>query len=75
LELAEQVIRLTGSQSRVVHRPLPEDDPRQRRPDIEQARAVLGWSPVVELDEGLRRTIPYFEALLASLPAGALRGG
>ncbi len=68
LELAEQVIRLTGSQSRIVFRPLPDDDPRQRRPDIRQAEETLGWTPGVGLEDGLRRTIPYFEGLLASLP-------
>ena len=72
LELAELVIALTGSSSRIVHRALPTDDPRQRRPDIEQAVTQLGWMPRVELEEGLRRTIPYFEALLSSLPKGAL---
>ena len=72
LELAEQVIALTGSKSRIVHRPLPEDDPKQRRPDIERARDLLGWVPKVSLAEGLKRTIPYFEGLLASLPPGAL---
>ena len=72
LELAQQVIALTGSRSQIVHRPLPEDDPKQRRPDIEQAKSVLGWTPVVALSEGLQRTIPYFERLLESLPAGAL---
>ena len=73
LELAELVIRLTGSQSRIVHRPLPEDDPRQRRPDITLARERLDWRPSVSLEEGLQRTIPYFEQLIATLPAGALQ--
>ena len=72
LELAEQVIDLTGSKSRIVHRPLPEDDPKQRRPDIEQAQALLGWVPQVSLRDGLRRTIPYFEQLIAGLPQGVL---
>ena len=74
LELAEQVIALTGSPSKIVHRALPEDDPKQRRPDIEKAQSVLGWTPQVSLADGLRRTIPYFEGLLASLPSEALRG-
>jgi UDP-glucuronate decarboxylase len=64
LELAQKVIDLTGSRSRIVHRALPQDDPKQRRPDISKAHEVLGWAPVVNLDEGLRRTIPHFEALL-----------
>ncbi len=75
LELAQRVIDLTGSGSRIVHKPLPEDDPRQRRPDISLAQAQLGWEPKVALDEGLRRTIPYFEELLATLPRGMLGGG
>jgi UDP-glucuronate decarboxylase len=75
LELAQQVIELTGSQSRIVHRPLPEDDPRQRRPDISMAQAQLGWTPQVSLEEGLRRTIPYFERLLATLPPGLVVHG
>ena len=72
LELAEQVITLTGSKSRIVNRPLPEDDPKQRRPDITQAKAVLGWTPLVPLADGLTRTIAYFEGLLSSLPPGIL---
>ncbi len=72
LELAQHVIRLTGSQSRIVHRALPEDDPKQRRPDISQAQSKLGWTPSISLEEGLTRTIPYFRALIATLPPGAL---
>ncbi len=64
-ELAERVLRLTGSKSRIVFRPLPQDDPMQRCPDITQARAVLGWEPTVALDQGLERTIAYFDHLLA----------
>jgi UDP-glucuronate decarboxylase len=63
-ELARRVIELTGSRSRVVFKPLPEDDPRQRCPDIGYASNELGWNPQVELDEGLTRTIAYFERVL-----------
>ena len=60
-ELAERVIKLTGSSSRLVYRDLPEDDPRQRRPDITLAQKELDWAPTVMLEEGLKRTIAYFE--------------
>ncbi|HYC67095.1 bifunctional glycosyltransferase/UDP-glucuronate decarboxylase [Brevundimonas sp.] len=60
-ELVEVVLDLTGSASRVVHRPLPVDDPRRRRPDIARAAEVLGWSPATPLEEGLRRTIDWFD--------------
>ena len=60
LELAEQVIALTGSRSAIEHRPLPQDDPRQRRPDITKAKTLLGWEPTVPLREGLARTIDDF---------------
>jgi len=63
-ELAEQVIDLTGSSSVIVHKPLPADDPRQRRPDITLARERLGWEPRVVLRQGLEKTIAYFEGLL-----------
>ena len=53
--------RLTGSRSKIVFEPLPTDDPTQRRPDIELARQKLGWQPVIELEEGLQRTIEYFK--------------
>jgi dTDP-glucose 4,6-dehydratase len=61
-QLAERVIALTGSASSIASRPLPEDDPKVRRPDITVAREVLGWEPRVVLDEGLGMTIPYFQA-------------
>jgi UDP-glucuronate decarboxylase len=64
-ELAEKVIALTGSGSRIERRPLPADDPRQRQPDISRARAILGWQPTIALEEGLKRTIAYFDALLS----------
>jgi UDP-glucuronate decarboxylase len=63
-ELAEKVIALTGSSSKMVHRPLPEDDPAQRRPDLTLAREKLGWEPKVSLDDGLSRTIAYFRETL-----------
>lgn len=63
-ELARRIIALTGSTSAIVHKPLPTDDPHQRRPDITLARERLGWAPQVGLDAGLQRTIRYFEALL-----------
>jgi UDP-glucuronate decarboxylase len=64
-ELAERVIGLTGSKSRVVHKPLPEDDPTQRCPDITLANSVLGWEPAVDLDTGLGRTVGFFRGMLA----------
>jgi UDP-glucuronate decarboxylase len=63
-ELARKVVALCGSRSPIVHRPLPVDDPRQRRPDISLAKQVLDWHPAVDLDAGLERTIAYFDALL-----------
>jgi UDP-glucuronate decarboxylase len=66
-ELAEKTIALTGSRSELVQLPLPEDDPKQRQPDISKARALLGWQPTVALDEGLERTIDYFRQLLPQL--------
>ena len=63
-ELAQRVIKLTGSKSRLVYKPLPQDDPKQRCPDIRLAKRVLRWNPRVNLDEGLTRTIPYFSNLL-----------
>jgi UDP-glucuronate decarboxylase len=63
-ELAEIVVDITGSRSRIVSRPLPADDPRQRQPDIAKARHVLGWTPHTPLRAGLVRTVAYFEALL-----------
>ncbi|MCL2122573.1 MAG: GDP-mannose 4,6-dehydratase, partial [Desulfovibrionaceae bacterium] len=63
-ELAELVIALTGSSSKIVNKPLPGDDPRQRRPDIGQARAKLAWEPQIALREGLAKTISYFAGLL-----------
>lgn len=64
LELAEKVITFTGSSSRIVHKPLPSDDPTQRRPVIDLAKEKLGWHPTVNLDEGLKKTIAYFREVL-----------
>jgi UDP-glucuronate decarboxylase len=71
-DLAQKILQLTGSRSRLVFKPLPGDDPKQRRPDIGLARMTLGWEPLFSLEEGLLRTIEYFEARLRSgdrLPA------
>ncbi|WAJ27959.1 UDP-glucuronic acid decarboxylase family protein [Antarcticirhabdus aurantiaca] len=70
-DLAEMVIELTGSRSRLEFRPLPQDDPVQRRPDIGLAREALGWEPTVQLRAGLARTIAYFEAKLGDAGSGA----
>jgi UDP-glucuronate decarboxylase len=63
-QLAEAVIRITGSKSRIVYHPLPPDDPTQRQPDITMARREVGWEPTVKLEEGLVRTIDYFRAFV-----------
>ena len=65
LELAEKVIKLAGSRSEIIFKPLPSDDPKQRRPDISLAREKLGWEPRIGLEEGLKKTIKYFERLLS----------
>jgi UDP-glucuronate decarboxylase len=67
-ELAETVLRLTGSRSKLAFKPLPSDDPMRRRPDITLAKAQLGWQPTVALEDGLKETIAYFRALLAQTP-------
>jgi UDP-glucuronate decarboxylase len=64
--LAEKVIALTGSTSTIEYRPLPQDDPQQRQPDIAKAKALLAWEPTIQLEAGLKKTIGYFDALLAS---------
>ena len=64
LELAEKVIAMTGSKSKIVFRPLPSDDPKMRRPDISLAKEKLDWEPKVKLDEGLAKTIEYFKGTL-----------
>ena len=65
VEFAERIQRLTGSKSRMVFRELPSDDPKRRRPDISKAKRVLGWEPKVELEDGLRQTVEYFQSVLA----------
>ena len=66
LEFARTIQRLTGSASAIVHQPLPEDDPKQRQPDISKARNILGWEPKVMLEEGLRLTIASFQQWTAA---------
>ena len=63
IEFAQRIRQMTGAKSELVYRPLPEDDPKRRRPDITNAKAVLGWEPRVDLGEGLRRTVEYFREL------------
>lgn len=70
-QLAEVVVEVTGTRSKIEYRPLPEDDPKVRRPDISRARAMLGWEPKIPLREGVIRTVEYFQALLES---GRVRG-
>lgn len=65
LEFAEKIVTITGSSSRIVFQPLPQDDPKQRRPDISLAEEKLGWCPQVALDTGLKRTADYFAARCA----------
>ncbi|MFZ0139668.1 MAG: NAD-dependent epimerase/dehydratase family protein, partial [Aeromicrobium sp.] len=66
LELAEKVIALVGGDSKVVHQPLPTDDPVRRKPNIDKAQSLLGWSPTVSLDEGLEPTVEYFRGVVAA---------
>jgi UDP-glucuronate decarboxylase len=68
-ELADKVLALTGSRSKIVHEPLPIDDPKQRQPDIGLAKAKLDWTPGVQLEQGLNQTISYFDKLLTDAPA------
>ncbi len=65
LELAEKVLELTGSKSKINNKPLPQDDPKQRQPNISKAKADLNWEPTIQLEEGLKKTIPYFDKLLS----------
>jgi len=66
LELAEKVLEITGSSSALEHRPLPDDDPKQRQPDISRAKEILDWAPTIQLEDGLKPTIEYFDSLLKS---------
>jgi dTDP-glucose 4,6-dehydratase len=63
LEFAQEIIKLTGSQQKIVYKPLPEDDPKQRQPDISKAKQLLNWVPLIDRAEGLRRTYAYFKTL------------
>jgi dTDP-glucose 4,6-dehydratase len=65
LECAELVLKVTGSKSRIGFRPLPQDDPKQRRPDITKAKALLGWEPRIDLQTGLNLSLPYFKDCIA----------
>lgn len=66
LEFAEKIIRLTNSNSKIIFKPLPSDDPTRRRPDISLAKEKLDWEPKIDIDDGLTRTINYFDTLLKS---------
>lgn len=74
-ELAELTIAMTGSRSKLVFLPLPSDDPRQRQPNIARAKEHLAWQPAISLEDGLRRTIDYFDKLLSGAPIGDKIGG
>jgi len=65
-QIAKEIVRLTGARSQLVYRPLPEDDPKVRQPDITRARTLLGWEPKVPLEEGLRKTLDYFRQKIRS---------
>ena len=65
-DLAERILALTGSHSKMIFLPLPSDDPRQRQPDIALAKTTLAWEPLIPLDEGLRETVAYFRSVLAA---------
>ena len=64
LEFAEEIIRVTGSKSKIVFKPLPQDDPKQRRPDISRAESWLKWSPKISIEQGLPQTLDYFRSVV-----------
>jgi dTDP-glucose 4,6-dehydratase len=66
LECAAAVLRVTGSESKIVHRPLPQDDPLQRRPDISKAKRLFGWEPKIDLETGLKLSLDYFRTAIAA---------
>jgi UDP-glucuronate decarboxylase len=74
IDLAKKIVELTGSSSKIVHRALPHDDPKQRKPDIAKAKELLGWSPQVQLEDGLKQTIAYFDRLLSDRRAREVAG-
>jgi UDP-glucuronate decarboxylase len=63
-QLAEAIIKITNSQSKLINEPLPQDDPKQRRPDISLASKLLNWKPTVQLEEGIRKTVAYFKTVI-----------
>jgi dTDP-glucose 4,6-dehydratase len=69
-DIAKLIIKMTGSPSKLVRRPLPTDDPKVRQPDITRAKTLLGWEPKVSLEEGLTTTIDYFKTKVAQAPRG-----
>jgi dTDP-glucose 4,6-dehydratase len=69
LECAQMILKVTGSKSQIRYEPLPQDDPKQRRPDITKARQLLGWEPQVDLEAGLRKSLDYFKNAVMAVPA------
>jgi dTDP-glucose 4,6-dehydratase len=69
LECAQLVLKVTGSKSQTRYEPLPQDDPKQRRPDITKARQLLGWEPTIDLETGLRKSLDYFQKAVAEIPS------
>jgi len=64
-DFAEEIVKLTGTKQKVIYKPLPKDDPKQRQPDIALAKERLGWEPRVDVETGLKKTIDYFASLLS----------